>query len=676
MSGSAEENRMVNSIPRVSAGYRAQNVDQLKGDFTKGTRKGLFEELQLWFDGHFPEDGPKRFYFLSGGAGLGKSAIAHQLCTRLDDLDHRLDDSKHGSQVGASYFFIRGDGSLSSGHSLFPTLLHQLALSQPTLRPHIIVAVREYLQHGDQQNIGYACQYLLRKAFLNASMSTHPPVFLIIDGLDECKERDLLPKLLRSLLELARELPCLRIFVASRPEPHIMAVLTAPEACDVVHGRSLDDTLDELKGDVRLYLEETVPRIPSYAAFLRHNLSALERLSIRAAGVFIYARIAVRLLETYRDHPEEQFELLFSSGGAPWLSPLDALYLQVLRSAFPPAELRQAVPARRERLLSLLQIITLVSSDYSEVLRPSRIVLLGSGLSEDDVATMVDSLRSVLFINNGGQVTPLHATFREFLIDKDRCVDSLYHVDAAKGHTRLASACLAAFSAENVTEFLADLDSAVGGYVHYAVVAWSYHLRDAEPNTALENHLRTFLQGAPRAIHQRALSRLVRNSYFIALLIRNMAQFLKVSNEPFPGIHRSYLAQVMLIHIDLQASRQATELCSGYAKFTAYSICWYLEVAQNPDTPLDQLNPDLNSAVQELSKIGGDFELRDVELDLVLQHTDMERYQAAHAALAREISQDARTRELWFPRQFMSTGSSKKTENKGREGGQGRLRRY
>ena len=509
-------------------------MNQLKGDFTKGTRKGLFEELKLWSNGRFPGDEPKRVYFLSGGAGLGKSAIAHQLCTRLNG-------SVDSPRVGASYFFVRSDEGLSSGHLFFSTLLHQLALSQSTLRPHIITSVREYLQHGDQQNLGYASKDLLRMALRKVSASDHSPVFLVVDGLDECKERDLLPRLLRSLLELIREVPWLWVFVASRPEPHIMAVLVAPEARDVVHSRSLDDALEDLKGDVKLYLEVTVPRISCYAAFLRDHPDALERLSERAAGVFIYARIAVRFLDTYHDHPEEQFELLFSPGRAPWLSPLDALYLQVLRSAFPPADLHQALPARRERLLSVLQIIAL----RRRALTSRCIARLGSGLSEDDVVGIVDSLRSVLLIGQDGTVRPLHATFPEFLLDAKRCEDTLYHVDKGEGHARLASSCLAAFSFANVVECLAKPDSAVGQHVSYAALVWSEHFRDAvDPGDELGNRLRTFVQGDNLPIYTR--TRLVLPSVYRETqtrrqvvdlhtnthrCVRHMVQFLKVGTK-------------------------------------------------------------------------------------------------------------------------------------------------
>ena len=645
MSCFTEEKDALNSIPRASAGYLAQTVDQLKGDFTKGTRKGLFGELKSWSDGRFPEDKPKRVYFLSGGAGLGKSAIAHQLCTRLNEL-------QYPPQVGASYFFVKDDENLSSGHLFFSTLLHQLALSQPTLRPRVIAAVQEYLRWGDPQNIGYASKDLLRKVLLEVSASTYAPLFLVVDGLDECKERDLLPELLRSLLELVRELPQLRVFAASRPEPHIMAVLAAPEARDIVHSRSLDDTLEDLKGDVKLYLEEAVPTIPCYAAFLRDHPDAIERLSKRANGVFIYARIAVRFLDTYHDHPEEQFELLFSSEETSWLSPLDALYLQILRLAFPPAELRQAQLARRHRLLSLLQVIAL----REWPLKPGCIALLGSAMSEDDVAMMVGRLRSVLLVNKRAELTFLHATFGEFLLDRERCVDPLYHVDKATGHAGLASRCLAAFSFRNVTEFLANPDSALGEYVMYASLRWDEHLSHAKFNDELEGRLRTFVQSSRQVIYRRArLAAATKGpDLTTAEIIGSMDSFLrKVSNEPFPCTYWFFLSQVLLMRSFLQASRYTKEICSEFAKSTTYSISWYRQIAQYPDIPPDQLNLDLNTVAHELETLAEDVEWPQggespLTLDLNLQHSALERYQAAHAKLAKKVCRDERTKKLWF----------------------------
>ncbi|KAJ7706842.1 hypothetical protein B0H17DRAFT_875309, partial [Mycena rosella] len=184
-------------------------------------------------------------YFLSGGAGLGKSSIAHELCRRLD--------TSIEPSLGASFFFVRGRGDLESTRLFFSSLAHQLALSQPTLRPHIISAARQHLNRGDRQQMKYTFEDLLRQPL--ASDITKKLFVIVIDGLDECKERDLVPELLRLLLGLVHALPWVRVFVASQPEPRIQSVLTSTDAADIVHRRSLEDTLVEWGDDIGRYLK-------------------------------------------------------------------------------------------------------------------------------------------------------------------------------------------------------------------------------------------------------------------------------------------------------------------------------------------------------------------------------------------------------------------------------------
>ncbi|KAJ6552782.1 hypothetical protein B0H19DRAFT_1029987 [Mycena capillaripes] len=472
----AEEEKVLDSILRASAGYRS--VGELKGQFLDGTRQELFEELALWSTGNFPENNPKQVYFLSGGAGLGKSSIAHQLCTRLDE------PSKHA--LGASFFFVRGGGDLESTQSFFSSLAHQLTLSQPTLRPYIISAARKYLKRGDRQQMKHAFEELLREPLAGASIVTQTPIIIVIDGLDECSERELVPDLLKFLLGLVQALPWIRVFVTSRPEPHILSVLTSAGAATIVYHRSLEDTLEEWGDDIAYYLEETVSKMSPYGDFVREYPFFLERLIERAGGVFNFARVAVRFLDTYRDHPnpQEQFELLLSSGGA-GLSPLDTLYLQILLSAFPPADLHTS-SSRHARLLSFLTIVAL----QLRRLTPEAWALFELGLSKDDIVWITDRLRSALLIDNQGRVVPLHATFGEFLLDPERCIDPLYRINPSKGHAQLASACIAAFTLENVTGYLTANDNAPQRqYVYNAKYGWDLQLRDAECDDELKQQL-------------------------------------------------------------------------------------------------------------------------------------------------------------------------------------------
>ena len=66
--------------------------------------------------------------------------------------------------------------------------------------------------------------------------------------------------------------------------------------------------------------------------------------------------------------------------------------------------------------------------------------------------------------------------------------------------------------------------------------------------------------------------------------------------------------------------------------------------------PPDQLHANFHDVARELRKIARGVVAKgcSVELDLTLQYADMERYQAAHAELAREICQDDQARKLWY----------------------------
>ncbi|EKM60435.1 uncharacterized protein PHACADRAFT_203637 [Phanerochaete carnosa HHB-10118-sp] len=604
----AEDQRILDSILRASASYRS--VDELKSGFMQGTREELFAELDRWSAGQFPEDELKRFYLLCGGAGLGKSSIAHQLCTRIETAE------QPSLRLGASFFFVRGGGDLEAARLLFPTLVYQLAQFRPTLRPHIVNAAREYLKHGDSQQTQHAFEKLLREALTAAPVSDQVPTLLVIDGLDECKDRNLVPDLLRSLLSLVRELPWLYVFAASRPEPHILSVLASSSSANIVHRRQLEDTLKNWAGDVEFYLKKTVPKIPLYADYLDKHPDALERLISHAAGVFIFARIVVNFLDTHQNHPEEWFELILSDGG-PAVLPLDTLYLQILQSAFPPEDLR-ASPRQRERLLSLLRFVAL----ESERVNPDTIAFYERELSVDDVFFMVDRLRSVLTIDKDEDVVPLHASFGEFLVDDRRCSDALYHVDKSEGHAHLACVCLSAMSFENYTyvrQRFRDLTS-MHAHINLDIMerSWSVHVRQAAYTSQLEKQLSQFVGDIRLTLHS------------------------WVYKEFAPQMENHRL-QIVWDYLQPSGARKA--ICSEFLKFSIYVNLWQFGVLTSPNrTPPQISSSDISQAIRRLPR---EFEQLLPDLDLAVENSLLARYQARMENFMTEVNRDEETRKLW-----------------------------
>ncbi|KAF7344916.1 AAA-16 domain-containing protein [Mycena venus] len=503
----AEDEKVLDAIPRAEAGYRC--VDELKSGFLDGTREELFAELDSWSTGEFP----KQVYFLSGGAGLGKSSIAHRLCTRLDE-----------PTLGASFFF--GRGNIESTLPFFSTLAYQLAISQPTLRPYIIHAAREH---------------------------------------------------------------------------HKRATM--------VYHRSLDDTLDTWAGDVSRYLAETISKMSPYRDFIHGKPQMLERLIHRAGGVFIFARIAVKFLDTNRNHPnpQEQFELLLSPVGGAGLSPLDALYLQVLMSAFPREELCRS-PSRHNHLQSFLTVIAL----QLRSLKPDLIELLWPGLSKDDVVWMTDQLRSVLLMDRSGYVLPLHATFGEFLVDQNRCTDPLYRVNSSAGHAKLALGCITAFTFENMSAYLAAANGALlDQFIHYAKSNWDIHLGQAEVNDELKEHIEQLSSAQNALLHEGT------------------------------GLDRRWcLCEYKAI------AQDAVQISLEYAKSAAYSIRWWQIALESPNlrmhTEATLPNIEAEEIVQNTLRI---FDIPQAEV--VVTSSDIARYEAVHKELVERIRHE-NAQEAWF----------------------------
>lgn len=105
----------------------------------------------------------------------------------------------------------------------------------------------------------------------------------------------------------------------------------------------------------------------------------------------------------------------------------------------------------------------------------------------------------------------------------------------------------------------------------------------------------------------------------------------------------------MVAHIALQVSGDARKLCSEYVMLTAYTNQWYWEAVRNPNEPPDHFDLDPDSVTAEVGSIASGCP-DDLGLgDLTVQPTDIARFQAVHAKLARDICGDGQARKLWYP---------------------------
>ncbi|KAJ7021267.1 hypothetical protein C8F04DRAFT_919203, partial [Mycena alexandri] len=171
------------------------------------THKELYVDTYSWS----AEDNPRsKVLWLYGLAGAGKSGIAKALCQKLA-ADDRL---------AGSFFFEKGHPSRGDGNKLFATIAYQLRAlkNHPALRNTIDNAITDNPLLLSQSLSGQLQKLIVDPCTANVSDRT---LVIVIDGLDQCENENVLLEILRSIATISRSDAPLRFFISSRPDPHI-----------------------------------------------------------------------------------------------------------------------------------------------------------------------------------------------------------------------------------------------------------------------------------------------------------------------------------------------------------------------------------------------------------------------------------------------------------------------
>jgi hypothetical protein len=341
--------------------------------------------------------------------------------------------------------------------------------------------------------------------------------------LDECKgERDI-----RLILQLLAEIKSLyttrlRVFLTSRPEtPVRLGFRTMPGI--IYHDLVLHDisraTIDH---DIAIFLRVKFQEIREEFEYLPLGWPGhdkIERLVQRADGLFIYAATVYRFING--DGQWSQQNLLdivlpdAGSGQSPeWAhnvsskSPtweLDEIYTQILQHSF-----NKVQDGRDKGRLS--QMLKLIVGSFALLAEPLPAATLANLLqiSPETVNLRVRHLHSVLNIpqSQDHPIRLLHPSFRDFLVNKDRCSDPNFWVDEKQAHRTLAESCIQLMSASLKQDIcgqgapgalVADIESSrversLPPEVQYACLYWIQHLQRSGTQLHDGDQVHQFLQ--------------------------------------------------------------------------------------------------------------------------------------------------------------------------------------
>ncbi|KAF2186048.1 hypothetical protein K469DRAFT_687463 [Zopfia rhizophila CBS 207.26] len=197
----------VTRLPTAKGASFDSHMEEHNSTCLPNTRTELLQHIQGWAK----DKSGKPIFWLNGAAGTGKSTIARTVARTFADQ----------RQLGASFFFKRGEGERGNAMRFFTTIATQLAVRVSEIGPGIKKAI-----DADPDISEKALKDQFEKLILQPlSEVANLPILvllIVIDALDEC-ERDSDIRAILQLLSRTRDLKSvsLRVLVTSRPELHI-----------------------------------------------------------------------------------------------------------------------------------------------------------------------------------------------------------------------------------------------------------------------------------------------------------------------------------------------------------------------------------------------------------------------------------------------------------------------
>ena len=447
----------------------------------RGTRRDVLLQLENWLK----DEQDHRVFWLNGLAGTGKSTIA-QTFAEISFAD---------GDLGASFFCSRDFEDRSDLQMVFPTLAFQLAYRYPPFRGQLLQVLRANPGVGQES----LCSQM-EKLIINPLETTSIQTLIIIDALDECKDKEPASAILSVLSCYVDEIPQVKFFITGRPEPRIRTgfrLESLQPITEVLRLHNVEHSL--VDGDIKLFFRTQLVNIAKTRS--DHDLTNdwpsphdLDILCGKAAGLFIYASTVVKFITSEYHNPTERLTLIISlpqSTTYEGKSGVDPLYTQVLEHAF--HGLNTDNKEFYSNLRSALGVVLLIFN-------PLSMETLSTLLRKPNIFITLRFLHSLLLVPDNG-VDPIrvfHKSFPDFLMDSERCKDQRFFINPSIHHQEILLSCLNLMK-ERLKKNICNLDDYIilnkagdisacqkehiGDALEYTCQFWAKHLMGVPSNS-------------------------------------------------------------------------------------------------------------------------------------------------------------------------------------------------
>ena len=440
----------------------------------RGTRGGVLLQLEHWL-----KDGQDhRVFWLNGLAGTGKSTIA-QTFAEISFADGKL---------GASFFCSRDFEDRSNLQVIFPTLAFQLAYRYPLFREQLLQVLRAT---PDLRHESLCSQ--MEKVIVGPFKATQISTLIIIDALDECKDKEPASALLSILSRYVNEVPHVKFFITGRPEPRIRSGFRLASLHPITEVLRLHDVEPSLVDeDIKLFFRTQLANISKTRSDCdlteewpsSHDINILCK---KAAGLFIYASTVTKFIASQHYLPTERLALIVSLPQCTTYEgrlEIDLLYTKVLEQAFLDAD------SDNQELYSNFRSVV---GTVLLLFNPLPMKGLSTLLRTSNTSTPLRFLYSVLQLpsNEDNSIQVFHKSFPDFLMDQGRCQDERFFINPSVHHQEILLSCLNLMK-ERLRRNICGLDdytvlrgvedlstrqkTHIGGALEYACCFWTRHL--------------------------------------------------------------------------------------------------------------------------------------------------------------------------------------------------------
>jgi hypothetical protein len=392
-------------------------VNQHEGFCLEDTRVELRSQISNWADSL----DSKCIYWLNGMAGTGKSTIARTVAQTF---------SKN-RQLGATFFFKKGEADRGDAKYLIPTITKQLVTGHQQLAPGVLKAIEDD-PDIPAKSLKEQFDRLLLQPLQSLNSSNSSTTIIVIDALDECEGRDI-PVILDLLPQLQKsKVLRVRIFLTSRPELPVRLGFKKSDDHQDLDLHELPNPV--IEHDIRIFLKERfsmIRRSREMADDWPGN-GTLDALVKMAVPLFIFAATACRFIEEGR-HPERRLKELLEAQAATSGSQMDKIYQPVLNQLLTDND--QESNELLQEFRDIVGVIIMLATPLS-VESLTRLL----HLPKRTISDILDPLHSVLNISRDSEapVRILHLSFREYLLT----TKSKFYVDEQETHRKIGLHCL------------------------------------------------------------------------------------------------------------------------------------------------------------------------------------------------------------------------------------------